>query len=60
MAFSADGGKLTVVGPAGEARRVDTSLTSWVAMACAIANRDLSADEARQFLDGQDPRPCVP
>jgi WD40 repeat protein len=60
MAFSSDGGKLAVVGPDGDARRVDTSLKSWVEIACAIANRSLSTDEAHQFLDGQDPRPCVP
>jgi WD40 repeat protein len=60
MAFSDDGGKLAVVGPDGDARRVDTSLRSWVGIACAIANRDLSTDEAQQFLDGQDPRPCAP
>jgi WD40 repeat protein len=60
MAFSTDGSKLAVVGPDGDARRVNTSVKSWVAIACSIANRDLSPDEARQFLDGQDPRPCTP
>jgi WD40 repeat protein len=59
MAFSTDGGKLAVAGPEGDARLVDTSIKSWVGIACAIANRNLSTDEAQQFLDGQDPRPCA-
>jgi WD40 repeat protein len=59
MAFSADGGQLAVAGPEGDAQVVDTSIKSWVGKACAIANRSLSTDEARQFLDGQDPRPCA-
>ncbi|MGR7023061.1 nSTAND1 domain-containing NTPase [Geodermatophilus sp. URMC 62] len=58
MAFSVDGGELVIVGPRGEVKRVDTSIQSWIDIACIIANRDLSADEAQQFLDGQDTQSC--
>ncbi|MCV2490980.1 TIR domain-containing protein [Geodermatophilus sp. YIM 151500] len=59
MAFSSDGDELAVVGPGGDVTRVDTSVESWVDKACTIANRDLSGDEVRQFLDGQTARSCA-
>jgi WD40 repeat protein len=59
MAFSGDGDELIVVGSRGDVTRVDTSVESWIEKACAIANRDLSTDEIRQFLDGRTATSCA-
>jgi WD40 repeat protein len=59
MVFAPDGGQFIVAGPKGDVRAVNTSIGSWARVACSIANRDLSADEGRQFLDRQDSRPCA-
>lgn len=56
--FVADGAELAVVGPQGDVSIVATDLRTWVAIACRIANRELSPAESEQFLGGTDSRPC--
>ena len=52
MAVTADGDAVTVVTPEGGVRRVNIDIGAWTAIARKIANRSLTADERRQFLDG--------
>jgi hypothetical protein len=53
MALTGD--RLVVAGPDGAVDRVDLALGSWAAKARAVANRELSPDEIRQYLGGHAP-----
>jgi WD40 repeat protein len=52
LAFSVDGKSLATAASDGSISTWDTDVAAWRAAACAIASRDLSADERHAYLSG--------
>jgi WD40 repeat protein len=58
LAFSADQKRLISTSTQGILTFWDVSADSWMSRACLVANRDLSDEEQRRFLNGERYYPC--
>jgi WD40 repeat protein len=60
LSYARDGGAVTAVTDQAVVFRWNLNPTDWLAMACTIANRDLSAEERTRFLDTASGSPTCP
>lgn len=58
LSYARDGSALTAVTNEGVAIRWNLNPADWIAKACAIANRNLSPEEASRFLDAKASQTC--
>jgi WD40 repeat protein len=60
LAFSRDGERLISISQFGEVEFHDLRLSTWQALACQRANRNLTRAEWEQYLPGEPYRPTCP
>ena len=58
LSYARNGSTVTAVTDQGVAIRWNLDPKDWLARACAIANRNLSPEEAARFLDAKASRTC--
>lgn len=57
VSFTADDGREAIVATSSGVRRIRLDAIAWIATACALAGRDLTADEWRTFFGNEPRRP---